>query len=715
MISAPDRARRRQPLLHALVSTTAAPTTVLSGADGQLRDLGVQGVFHADLRVLSTALLLVDGVEPEPIAHGSAGAGGARFVGLLRWLGEPGADPSVRIERIRRAVPGGLTEEITVSSAASVPVSARVTVALAADFAPIEAVKSGEGGQPHPARIEGRSLTWVDGVRVMATGQGATADEGGLHWPVELPARGTVTLRWWLRIDDEHAVVRAPQGPVEWSRPLVIADDRRLIRLVTRSLDDLESLRLTDLDSPQDTFLGAGVPWFLTLFGRDSIWAARMLLPLGTELAAGTLRVLARRQGRRVDAHSGEAPGKIMHELRRHEFTVLAEGLRLPATYYGTVDATLLWISLLHDAWRWGMPDEQVHALLPALRAALGWLANQADPDGFVAYVDTSGHGLANQGWKDSADAVRFHDGRRAAPPITLCEVQGYAYQAALHGAALLDAFDRPGGERWRQYADGLAHRFRAMFWVDGSDAVDGPAGGPYPALALDRDRRRVDVVSSNIGHLLGTGILNAEETRAVARQLATPAMSDGYGLRTMSAAAGGYNPLSYHCGTVWAHDTAIAISGLAETGHADVAAGLIEGLLTAAEAFDYRLPELHAGDSGAAGGPVPYPAACRPQAWSAASAVVILRAMFGLRADVPGRRVRLAPLIGAEGADALGAVAARGLRVGAYPIEVEADRTGQIVLRGLPDTFTVYRSATPIPHPRPALLGDHEVVGDTS
>jgi glycogen debranching enzyme len=412
----------------------------------------------------------------------------------------------------------------------------------------------------------------------------------------------------------------------------------------------------------------------MTLFGREIKMAARMLLPVGTGPAAGTLHVLAPRQGTRVDQASAEAPGKILHELRRQEF-VLADGLRLPAAYYGTIDATPLWISLLHDAWRWGLPEAQVGELLPHLEAALGWLAGHGDD--FLAYRDTTGHGLANQGWKDSGDAVRFHDGRQAEPPIALAEVQGYAHRAALDGAALLDAFGRPGGDRWRQYAATLAERFRAAFWLD--------AG--YPALALDRDGRPVDSLTSNIGHLLGTGLLDTAEERAVATALGGEAMSGAYGLRTMSALDGGYAPLSYHCGSVWAHDTTIVAAGLARAGFGAEAAVLIDGLLTAAEAFGYRLPELHAGDARAAlSRPMPYPAACRPQAWSAAAAVLLTQAVIGLEPDVPGGRVRLRPLTGAP----FGPVEVRGLSIAGGPVDVRVDADGEASVSGLPAGLTL-------------------------
>jgi hypothetical protein len=640
-----------QPLLHDLVAAVAAPSGLLCGRDGQIREAGVQGLFHADRRVLSRAVLRVDGHEPESIGYAPAGPGSAVFVGLLRHVGGPG----LRVDRVRRLMPYGMNEEIRIVSSHDTTVKATVTVDAAGDDAPVELVRAGAAAPDASA--------WPDGV---------TVTPARLSWPVTLAPGESVTLRWRLDLAHRPAVVAAPDRPVEWARPRVRADDRRLERLLGQALDDLESLRLTDDPHSGDTFLGAGMPWFLTLFGRDSIWAARMLLPLGTDLAAGTLRVLARRQGRRADPHTAEAPGKIIHEVRR-------ESAGLPASYYGTIDATPLWISLLHDAWRWGMPGDQVAALLPHLEAALGWLGGHADPDGdgFLEYVDESGRGLANQGWKDSGDAVRYRDGRIAPAPIALCEVQGYAHAAALHGADLLDAFGRPGADRWRSYAAALAGRFRERFWV--------PEG--YPALALDRDKRQVDSLTSNIGHLLGTGLLAPDEERAVAARLVTAEMTDGYGLRTMSTSDGGYAPLSYHCGSVWPHDTAIVMLGLARTGHGEEAAVLAEGLLRAAESFEYRLPELYAGDGAATiSRPVPYPAACRPQAWSAAAAVTVLQSLLGLEPDVPGGRVRLHAPAGAP----LGAVAAHGLRIAGRPVSVTVEAGAKPAVSGLPAGLVV-------------------------
>lgn len=694
--------RRLQPLLHDLVGVVRAPTSALGDAAGQIRPTGVQGVFHADARVLSRAELRVDDREPEALTRAPVGPHAARFVGLARWLGDPGPDPTVRIDRVRRLDAAGLAEELHVVSTAAAPVQATVSVDLGCDLAPIEVVKSGAPTEPLAATATGPDqVSWAaGGITVTVTGERATVDAAGdraraprLSWPIELPPRGSVTLRWRLAVDDPNAVVIAPPAEPSWARPEVTADDRRLVRLLDQSLNDLHALRLAETGYPEDVFLGAGVPWFLTLFGRDSLWAARMLLPLGTELVAGTLRVLARRQGTKVDPATGEAPGKILHELRRGEFALPDHGLRLPPAYYGTVDATLLWVALLHDAWRWGLPAEQIEPLLPHLEAALGWLGEHADADGdgFIEYVDTSGRGLSNQGWKDSGDAIRFRDGRLAQAPIVLAEVQGYAYEAAVAGAALLDAFGRPGGDRWREHAARLAERFRAVFWVDGPY-------GPQPALALDRDKRPVDSLTSNIGHLLGTGLLTEDESAQVARLLATEALAGGFGLRTMSTDDAGFSPLSYHCGSVWTHDTAIVLAGLARSGHREAALRLADGLLAAADAFDHRLPELYAGDDRTlVGQPVPYPAACRPQAWSAAAAVLLLQAGVGLYPDVPGGRVRLAPLAGPE----LGGLTARGLRVAGGPVDVTVDATGAARVDRLPAGLTV---APSVPAPRRAV-----------
>ena len=317
------------------------------------------------------------------------------------------------------------------------------------------------------------------------------------------------------------------------------------------------------------------------------------------------------------------------------------------------------------------------------MQGCLTWLAEfGCGPDGFVTYADESSQGLANQGWKDSEDGVRFRDGRLARPPLALCEVQGYAYEAALAGAELLDAFGLAAAARWREFAPRLAERFRQRFWVEDAE-------GPYPAIALEKDGTPVDSLSSNIGHLLGTGILNAGEADLVARRLNGADLNSGFGLRTLAASSSGFNPLSYHCGSVWAHDTAIAVMGLARTRSAvarQAAASLIEGVLSAAEAFDYRLPELYGGhERDGRRTPLPYPASCRPQAWAAASSVSILTALLGVQPDVPGGSISLAPLAAPTQLSRV-----TGLRVGGQRIAVDIDPEGSCRLTGAPSGVRV-------------------------
>jgi len=664
-------------MLHNLAMCVAAPTMALSADDGQVRPSGAHGVFHGDVRVLSQAEMSADGLSPEGIAGGFSGPGQCRFTSLVRRLG----DLTLRVDRVRIVTPGRCAEHVAVVSTATVPVSTRLELRLAADLVAIGVVRAGHSGPSlEPVLVDALPCWQAGGIRVQVHVGGESApadvrvDPGGavIAWQIDMPARGSAHIEWWIDVEDDGGVVAAaPQAP-SWSVPIVEADDRRLVDLVRQSLEDLHGLRMVTTDRPYDVFVAAGAPWFLTLFGRDSLWTARMMLPFGTAVAGGTLRTLAARMGTRLDPVTEEQPGKVLHELRRSAAAHGGTGMSLPPQYYGTVDATPLWICLLHDAWRWGLPAEEVEPLLDHLAAALEWLTGygDADGDGFLEYVDSTGRGLANQGWKDSDDAVRFADGSLAQPPIALAEVQGYAHEAAVHGADLLDAFDRPGAERYRGWAAGLVSRFRDRFWVSDAD-------GSYPAMALDGDKRAADALTSNIGHLPGTGLLDAAETAAVVRRVTGPAMDSGFGLRTMASTAGGYGPLTYHCGSVWPHDTAIAVHALARSRHATAATGLVQGLLAAGAAFDSRLPELYGGDArDALRRPVPYPAACRPQAWSAAAAIVLVQAVLGLEADVPSGVLRLAPARPSP----VGRLRVAGILVGDEQVTVEVDAAGDIV-----------------------------------
>ncbi|MBO0983531.1 glycogen debranching N-terminal domain-containing protein [Rathayibacter sp. SD072] len=632
-----------QPLLHEAVVLLRAPSQLWCDEAGEVGGQPIHGLYHGDVRVLAGAALLVGGLPLEPISAGRDGASSARFTGLARRLDDAAADPRFRVVRSRTVAAGSLRESIRLESALPDAVATRLELALESDFSLVHVVKAGLRGDADVRTEAGDgSVVWTSGsTRADVRAPGASIAAGStttLSWDVVVPAHGAVEVEWSIAMEDSAAVVAGAPGPAEWSGTTVDAGDSRLASWCRVALDDLDALRMVTVDRPDEPFLAAGAPWFFTLFGRDSIWAARMLLPLGTGIAGSTLRVLAGLQGTEHVAGTAEQPGKIMHELRSTTLEIPGEGVSLPPLYFGTVDATALWVCLLHDAWRWGLPDSEVEALLPALEAALRWLrdSGDSDGDGLLEYVDTTGHGLANQGWKDSGDSIQWRDGSLAEGPIALCEVQAYAYEAAIGGAALLDRFGRDGSD-WREWAAALKTRFAESFWIDTAD-------GGYPAIALDAQKRPVDTVTSNIGHLLGTGILAPERAARVAELLVSPELSSGYGLRTMSTDSDGYWPLSYHGGTVWAHDTAIAVTGLARDGFGAEATTLARGLLAAAEGFGYRMPELHSGDSAdVSPAPVPYPAACRPQAWSAAAAVAVLSAALGLAPG--GEALVVAPL----------------------------------------------------------------------
>jgi glycogen debranching enzyme len=673
-----------QPLLNSELLVVRAPTQAWSSAQGFMGGAPIHGIYVSDVRLVRGLRLHVGDGAAEHLSTGTRGADRVRIESLLRHLDNHTPDPEVRLTLDRTADARGLTDRLTVRNRHEHPLTAPIVIELDLDATSMDEVKMGHAATTMPAtaladilveHTETGALARWSGEHVSArlTSRELTIEQTPtglrLNGTLTVPAQGSATVQWRLEAEDTIGVVRGDAHPLPWSRPTVTANDQRITRWVDRALDDLDALRMTSAQHPDLTFLAAGAPWFLTLFGRDSLWAARFMLPLGTDLASSTLRVLAELQGTKHEPATAEEPGKIMHEMRRQSLVIDGDHT-LPPLYYGTVDATPLWVCLLHDAWRWGLPDDEVRALLPNLEAALEWIRDfgDADGDGLLEYIDRGGLGLANQGWKDSGDSVQWRDGSLAEGPIALCEVQAYAYQAAMGAADLLDAFDRPGGDTWRDWAARLRSAFQSQFWITDPE-ICGDLG-PYPAIALDVHKRPVNTVTSNIGHLLGTGILDAEQSALVAARLGSPELNSGYGLRTMSTDSAGYWPLSYHGGSVWTHDTAIAVLGLARDGHDEVAASLIHGLLAAAEGFSYRMPELHSGDPATdITRPVPYPAACRPQAWSAAAAIAVLTAALRMQPDAVTGTVASSPLRG------LSSITVHGVRVSGRSVDVGAER----------------------------------------
>lgn len=635
-----------QPFMHDLSGVFSAPVQAWSEPDGQIRGAEAQGIYCSDERIVSAVVATVDGVEPRWVSTQVRGADSVSYLSFIR--NDPTvADPLVSLRRTRSAHGGGVSESFEIVSAQDAPATFTVVVRITADNTSLERIKQGQhSAEPPLAGTEG--WQWRDEhTRLELSFTGSPALLAGdavvtATWLVTVAGGGSTEFSWGLAAHDSAAPMIAPSTPKlavpgqpRHSKGAALQEPSRarggadIVQLLHQAVSDLNGLRIADRESPDDTFLAAGAPWFFTMFGRDSLIAARMMLPVDTTLAASTLRALARRQGVQTDTATAEQPGKILHEVRRTTTSVTADGkVSLPPVYYGTIDATPLWIMLLHEAWQAGMPDAEVRDLMPHLTRALGWLRDHADSDGdgFLEYLDTTGHGLANQGWKDSGDSIRWHNGTLAEGSIALCEVQGYAYAAALAGAELLETFESAGSAaeaaEWREYATAMSERFRASFWCEDES-------GRYPAIALDAAKNAVDGIASNMGHLLGTGILNAEETESVVRRLMDPAMYSGYGIRTISTTNAAFWPTRYHAGSVWTHDTAMIISGLLADGYTEEARELAGGLLKAAHGFSWRLPELFAGhDAAETWPPVPYPASCRPQAWAAASAVPVAQAL---------------------------------------------------------------------------------------
>lgn len=579
--------------LHSLTTVLAAPSFVQSDPDGQVRPGGVQGWFHRDRRALARLTWGLDGMSLVAVGRTGDGPASMVFHSVARSSGEAWRDSTLHVRHTRQVFPSTLVEQLDITNHGDRR-SITVTLDVATDFAGVDDVKA---DRAMPLVPPSDDLTWRDdrGSVTLSASPAGTVQAGRVTWKVTLNAGET--WRVWL-----DGVAEGVPGAFD-PQPALEAPQWTNVAGVGSDLADLRALLLAD---GGDQYLAAGSPWYLTLFGRDALWAARLLLPLGTDLAAGTLRALARRQGTRHDPNSEQEPGKILHEIRTSD---LDNGdVQLSSLYYGTVDATPLWVCLLHEAWQAGMPVDEVRALMPNLAAAMKWITGQE----FLTYRPSTTGGLSHQGWKDSHDAFLHSDGSRPAAPIALCEAQGYAHAAAVGAAELAAAFGLSDGPLWTEWAGGLRARFQDRFWT-----VDD--AGRYPAIALDGDDRPVEGATSNMGHLLGTGLLDPTEAALVAARLGQPDLLTPFGLRTLSATSPVFNPFSYHRGSIWPHDTAIAMTGLVAGGHHSLAMRLADSLLQVSAHFGGHTPELFAVVDGV---PLAYPASCRPQAWSAAGVV---------------------------------------------------------------------------------------------
>ena len=442
-------------------------------------------------------------------------------------------------------------------------------------------------------------------------------------------------------------------------------DNEVLDGLLKTAVGDFHALQIPDGDQH---IIAAGIPWFATIFGRDSIIAAYQSLSLNPQLAIDTLRVLARYQGKEYNDWRDEEPGKILHEYRDGEMT--RDGEMPFGPYYGSIDATPLFLILLSETFNWTADQGLVDELLPNAYAALEWIDKYGDldDDGFIEYQRRSPKGLINQGWKDSWDANMHRDGTVAKPPIALCEVQGYVYDAKFRMSSLLRTFgDVKTSDRLKKEATDLAKRFDRAFWI--------PSRGFY-AMALDAEKRPLEVIASNAGQLLFTRIINKERARVVANRMMRDDMFSGWGWRTMSQEERVFNPLSYHRGSVWPHDNSLIAYGMAINDMRDGAIKILTSLYQAASSFrDYRLPELFCGvQRREYDEPVHYPVSCSPQAWASGAMFLILCSVLGIHPSAPRKELNI---INPQLPEWLDHISLRNLRIGSSRVGLDFSRRG--------------------------------------
>ncbi len=606
------------------------------------------GLFSFDTRFLSAWVLTVNGERLNSLSVDDLQYFEARFF-LVPGTGTVYVDAKLSVIR-QRAVGDGFHEELTILNHAEEPIELTVRVDADSDFADLFEVKDAlKKKGTYTTRIDEDGLHLVyqretfARMTTISASAPAAIDEKGLTFVVTIEPHGSWTtdldvvtavgaggrmVRPKYRRGEQRARPNMGRSLENWLQeaPRLESDDDRLRATYRRSLVDLAALRFSPLVAGGRSLPAAGLPWFMTMFGRDSILTSLQALPFTPELAGTTLQALGDWQGSRIDDFRDEDPGRILHEMRYGEMTAFEERPHSP--YYGCADATPLYVVLLDEYERWTGDRTLVRQREHEARAALAWIHDYADllGNGYIWYRRRNEQtGLENQCWKDSWDSISYRDGRIPGFPRATCELQGYAYDAKIRGARLARSIwnDPAFADRLEEEAADLKRRFNRDFWV---------ADGGYFALALDPEGHQVDSLASNNGHLLWSGIVDKSKAKAVVDNLLGPRLFSGWGVRTLAEGEGRYNPIGYHVGTVWPFDNSFIAWGLRRYGFKDETATLAEGILDAAAFFDGRLPEAFGGyERSLTKYPVQYPTACSPQAWSTGAPLLLLRTMLGL------------------------------------------------------------------------------------
>jgi glycogen debranching enzyme len=622
-----------------------------SDSVGDVPEGSIGGLVHADTRFLNRWVLTLNGARLLVLRSGTVDHYSAAF--FLTNPELPGLPANTVGVRRLRFVGGGLHERIELQSFAEEPLSLELRLAAGNDFADLfeikDEVRDRSAEIEREAEDDGLTFRYRTGdfeaETALRASPAPTHVEGDdLVWQIHLAPGGSWQCELYVPLklgplevqpvhrDFGEAFEAEGEDPISrWldQMPKLESDSHVLTEVVRKSARDLIALRIAlNPEGEEISLPAAGLPWFLTLFGRDTLITAYQTLSFGPELAKGALFALGRLQGTEENDFKDEEPGKILHEIRAGELT--QRGLKPHSPYYGTADATMLWLILLSEYWRWTGDDAFVESLRPNVLAALEWIDRYGDRDGdgYVEYQTRSPQGLGNQCWRDSWDGVQFADGTIPGLPIATCEIQGHVYDAKLRCAELAEGplQDAALARRLETEAEDLRRRFNEDFWID--------ERGGYYAIGLDADKQKIDSLTSNMGQLLWAGIVPEERAAIVARQLMSDALFSGWGVRTLSSDDQGFNPIGYHLGTVWPHDNSLIALGLARYGFRDEANRIALALLDAASHSAYRLPEAFSGyDRAVSRFPIPYPTACSPQAWATGAPLVLARAMLGLEA----------------------------------------------------------------------------------
>ncbi len=617
----------------------------------------VLGLFYRDMRHLSRWQLAIDGEKLDTLSTGASGYWSATFflAGRGSTVYQNSALSVIRERTLGAGSGEDLHEKLTVINSGREEIAVELSITFDADFADLFEVKDKQLTKKGTIsrRVGSQQVELIYRRedferRTKVRAEGARLSQGAADFPLRLgPAESWSST---LRVSFESVAplvepaaasgrpsskVKRPQGLDHrdqmdaWleAAPELRASWDPLRHTYDRSLRDLAALRLHTQALPEGAAIpAAGLPWFMAVFGRDSLITSYQALPFVPQLVSATLQVLAQRQAKVWDDFRDAEPGKILHELRFGELTYFRERPHSP--YYGSADSTPLFLILLDEYERWSGDTDLVAELEPQGRLALDWLEHHGDldGDGYIEYQRRNlDSGLENQCWKDSCDSIVHPDGQLASPPRATCELQGYAYDARIRTARLAREVwhDNTTADRLERDAAQLKTRFNSDFWVSGDD---------FFALALDGDKHQVPTLSSNMGHLLWSGIVDDSKVDAVVDHLMGDRLFSGWGVRTLAMGQPAYNPLSYHDGTVWPHDNSLIAAGLARYQRHEEAGRIALAMLEAAAHFDHRLPEAFAGYPRALTEfPVEYPTACYPQAWAAGTPLLLIRVLLGL------------------------------------------------------------------------------------